>query len=67
MADWVQFAQHLLSKIEAEVENCEKYVAAGGCGTFEDYRYQVGRVNGLRYTQDTVRALLKNTTGEDDD
>jgi hypothetical protein len=67
MSDWVEFAQHLVKKIDAEVESVEVHVADGGCSSFDDYRYQVGRVHGLKTARDTVRALLKNTGEYEDD
>jgi hypothetical protein len=67
MADWVEFAQHLIKKIDAAVDATKDRMVDGGCSNFEEYKYSTGWIHGLMFTRETVKSLLKNIEGIDDD
>lgn len=63
--DGVKLAEYLLGDIREQCENAQNRLVDGSIGSMEDYRFLVGQIRGLRYTEDLIRSAMKGTELED--
>lgn len=61
----LEFADAVLLEIRKLREGTQEIVLNGTITDIERYRYMMGRLEGLRLVEDSVRALLKRHTDED--
>lgn len=62
----LEFADAVLREIRKLQEQSEQIVLNGTIADMERYRFMMGRLEGLRMVEDSVRALLKKHTDDDD-
>lgn len=62
----LEFADAVLREIRKLQEQSEQIVLNGTITDMERYRFMMGRLEGLRMVEDSVRALLKKHTDDDD-
>jgi hypothetical protein len=62
----LEFAEAVLKEIRKLQEQSKQIVLAGTISDMERYRFMMGRLEGLRMVEDSVKDLLKKHTGDDD-
>jgi hypothetical protein len=61
----LEFAEAVLKEIRKLQSQSEQIVLNGTIADMERYRFMMGRLEGLRMVEDSVKALLKKHTDED--
>lgn len=61
----LEFAEAVLKEIRNLRESSEQIVLNGTIGDMERYRFMMGRLEGLKLVEESVRALLKSRTDDD--
>ncbi len=62
----LDFADAVLREIRKLQEQSEQIVLNGTITDMERYRFMMGRLEGLKMVEDSVKALLKKHTDDDD-
>jgi hypothetical protein len=62
----LEFAEAVLKEIRKLQDQSKQIVLAGTITDMERYRFMMGRLEGLRMVEDSVKDLLKQYTGDDD-
>lgn len=62
----LEFAEAVLKEIRKLQDQSKQIVLAGTISDMERYRFMMGRLEGLRMVEDSVKDLLKQYTGDDD-
>lgn len=62
----LEFAEAVLKEIRKLQEQSKQIVLAGTITDMERYRFMMGRLEGLRMVEDSVKHLLKKHAGDDD-
>ena len=63
----LEFAEAVLKEIRKLQEQSKQIVLAGTITDMERYRFMMGRLEGLRMVEDSVKDLLKKVTDDTDD
>ena len=63
----LEFAEAVLKEIRKLQEQSKQIVLNGTITDMERYRYMMGRLEGLRMVEDSVKELLKKVTDDDYD
>ena len=61
----LEFAEALLKEIRKLRDNAENIVLTGSIPDMERYRFMMGRLEGLKMVEDSVKALVKKHTDDD--
>jgi hypothetical protein len=62
----LEFAEAVLKEIRKLQEQSKQIVLNGTISDMERYRFMMGRLEGLRMVEDSVKDLLKKVTDDDD-
>ena len=62
----LEFAEAVLREIRKLQDQSKQIVLNGTITDMERYRYMMGRLEGLRMVEDSVKELLKKVTDDDD-
>ena len=62
----LDFADAVLREIRKLQEQSQQIVLNGTITDMERYRFMMGRLEGLKMVEDSVKALLKKYTDDDD-
>lgn len=62
----LEFAEAVLKEIRKLQDQSRQIVLNGTITDMERYRYMMGRLEGLRMVEDSVKELLKKVTDDDD-
>jgi hypothetical protein len=62
----LEFAEAVLREIRKLQDQSRQIVLNGTITDMERYRYMMGRLEGLRMVEDSVKELLKKITDDDD-
>jgi hypothetical protein len=62
----LEFAEAVLKEIRKLQDQSKQIVLNGTITDMERYRYMMGRLEGLRMVEDSVKELLKKITDDDD-
>ncbi len=63
----LEFAEAVLKEIRKLQEQSKQIVLNGTITDMERYRFMMGRLEGLRMVEDSVKELLKKVTDDVDD
>lgn len=63
----LEFAEAILKEIRKLQDQSKQIVLNGTITDMERYRYMMGRLEGLRMVEDSVKELLKKITDDDFD
>lgn len=63
----LEFTDAVLREIRKLQEQSEQIVLNGTISDMERYRFMMGRLEGLRMVEDSVKELLKKVTDDADD
>jgi hypothetical protein len=63
----LEFAEAVLKEIRKLQDQSKQIVLNGTITDMERYRFMMGRLEGLRMVEDSVKDLLKKVTDETDD
>ncbi len=63
----LEFAEAVLREIRKLQDQSKQIVLNGTITDMERYRYMMGRLEGLRMVEDSVKELLKKVTDDTDD
>ena len=63
----LEFAEAVLKEIRKLQQQSEQIVLNGTISDMERYRFMMGRLEGLRMVEDSVKGLLKKVTEDFDD
>lgn len=63
----LDFAESVLKEIRKLRQDSEAIVLNGTIADMERYRFMMGRLEGLRMVEDSVKSLLKKFGGDEDD
>lgn len=63
----LEFAEAVLKEIRKLQDQSKQIVLNGTITDMERYRYMMGRLEGLRMVEDSVKDLLKKVTDDTDD
>jgi hypothetical protein len=63
----LEFAEAVLREIRKLQDQSKQIVLNGTITDMERYRYMMGRLEGLRMVEDSVKELLKKVTDDADD
>ena len=63
----LEFAEAVLREIRKLQDQSRQIVLNGTITDMERYRYMMGRLEGLRMVEDSVKELLRNITDDVDD
>ena len=63
----LEFAEAVLREIRKLQEQSKQIVLNGTITDMERYRFMMGRLEGLRMVEDSVKELLKKVTDDTDD
>jgi len=58
--DEANLFSYLLSKLRAEAESITQHLAGGGMKDHSEYRYNVGRLNGLTTAIELIKTTAKH-------
>lgn len=58
----LEFAESVLREIRKLRESAENIVLSGSIADMERYRFMMGRLEGLKLVEETVKELLKKRT-----
>ena len=61
----LEFAEAVLKEIRNLRESSEDIILNGTIADMERYRYMMGRLEGLKLVEESVKALLKSRTDDD--
>jgi hypothetical protein len=61
----LEFAESVLKEIRKLQNQSEQIVLNGTIADMERYRFMMGRLEGLKMVEDSVKALLKKYTDDD--
>ena len=61
----LEFAEAVLKEIRNLRQSSEEIVLNGTIADMERYRFMMGRLEGLKMVEDSVRALVKKHTDDD--
>lgn len=61
----LEFAEAVLKEIRNLRESSEEIVLNGAITDIERYRFMMGRLEGLKLVEQSVKALLKSRTDDD--
>jgi len=61
----LEFAEAVLKEIRNLRESSEDIILNGTIADMERYRYMMGRLEGLKLVEESVRALLRSRTDDD--
>ena len=61
----LEFANAVLKEIRNLRESSEDIILNGTIADMERYRYMMGRIEGLKLVEDSVKALLRSRTDDD--
>lgn len=61
----LEFAEAVLLEIRKLRQSSEEIVLNGTIVDMERYRFMMGRIEGLKLVEESVRALLKSRTDDD--
>ena len=61
----LEFAEAVLKEIRKLQDQSKQIVLNGTITDMERYRFMMGRLEGLRMVEDSVRSLLKKVTDDD--
>jgi hypothetical protein len=61
----LEFAEAVLREIRNLRESSESIVLNGTIADMERYRFMMGRLEGLKLVEESVKALLKSRTDDD--
>ena len=61
----LEFAEAVLKEIRKLQNQSEQIVLNGTISDMERYRFMMGRLEGLKLVEESVRALLKSRTDDD--
>lgn len=59
------FAESILRELEKTIRDTESMVLGGGVADMERYRFLMGRLEGLRFAQQSVKDILARQTDDD--
>lgn len=62
----LEFAEAVLREIKKLQQQSEQIVLNGTIADMERYRFMMGRLEGLKMVEDSVKSLLKKVTDDDD-
>lgn len=62
----LEFAEAVLKEIRQLQRQAEQIVLNGTITDMERYRFMMGRLEGLRMVEDSVKSLLKKVTDDED-
>jgi len=62
----LEFAEAVLREIRKLQQQSEQIVLNGTISDMERYRFMMGRLEGLKMVEDSVKSLLKKVTDDDD-
>jgi hypothetical protein len=62
----LEFAEAVLREIRKLQDQSKQIVLNGTIADMERYRFMMGRLEGLRMVEDSVKELLKKITDDDD-
>ena len=62
----LEFAEAVLREIRKLQQQSEQIVLNGTIADMERYRFMMGRLEGLKMVEDSVKSLLKKVTDDDD-
>ena len=63
----LEFAEAVLKEIRKHRHQAQEIVLGGGISDMERYRFMMGRLEGLNLVEESVKALLKKATGDEDE
>ena len=63
--DAIQLAEYLLKDIRKQRDGYTQRLADGVAESIQDYRFIVGQIRGLTYSEDLIRAAMKGVEIED--
>jgi hypothetical protein len=63
----LEFAEAVLKEVRKLQSQSEQIVLNGTITDMERYRFMMGRLEGLKMVEDSVKSLLKKVTDEFDD
>ena len=63
----LEFAEAVLKEIRKHRQQAHEIVLSGGISDMERYRFMMGRLEGLNLVEESVKALLKKATGDEDE
>lgn len=58
----INFIEGLLSKIRETQIPIAQTLTSGRCGSYEDYRYSVGKLDGLKQSEEIVKHVFDAMT-----
>jgi hypothetical protein len=61
----LEFAEAILKEVRKLQHQSEQIVLNGTIADMERYRFMMGRLEGLKMVEDSVKALLKKHTDDD--
>ena len=61
----LEFAKAVLKEIRNLRDSSEDIILNGTIADMERYRYMMGRIEGLKLVEDSVKALLRSRTDDD--
>jgi hypothetical protein len=61
----LKFAESILRELDKTIRDTETMVLGGSVSDMERYRFLMGRLEGLRFAQQSVKDLLKRQTDDD--
>jgi 23S rRNA A1618 N6-methylase RlmF len=62
----LEFAEAVLREIRKLQQQSEQIVLNGTIADMERYRFMMGRLEGLKMVEDSVKSLLRKVTDDDD-
>jgi hypothetical protein len=62
----LEFAEAVLREIRKLQQQSEQIVLNGTISDMERYRFMMGRLEGLKMVEDSVKSLLRKITDDDD-
>ena len=63
--DAIQLAEYMLKDIRQQKADYTQRLADGSVGDWNDYRFMVGRIRGLTYSEDLIKSAMKGIELED--
>lgn len=61
----LEFADAVLKELRKMRQSAEEIILNGTIADMERYRYMMGRLEGLKLAEESVKALLKSRTDDD--
>lgn len=61
----LKFAESILRELDKTIRDTETMVLGGSVSDMERYRFLMGRLEGLKFAQQSVKDLLKRQTDDD--